>query len=393
MTLDRVEIVSGTVAVAERLRRAREERERLRVMGVGTWIDAGRAVASTATMSIGHDRGIVEYVPGDLTLTARAGTTLAEIELATREHGQWLPLDPWGGDAGSIGATVSTATTGPHAYAFGLPRDNVLGVEMVTGAGHVVRAGGRVVKNVAGFDLTRLAIGSWGTLGVITEITVRLRSRPQHTRTVAFRAAKDAGGLSAVAVKLRALPFAPLACELVDGALAARMGLRSGPAMIVRLGGNRRALDAQVDAFRTLAELDDAPDDVWSALRRSDTPGAATWRWSNLPSLFGDTWTAAAAATHEFPEALLHGSVLRGVVRVIVPAHSSIPAEDLARAATAFTGTIAIEALPRHAWPLVDLPPAHEVLSRAIRAKFDPDGILNPGIAGEGSDGHRGPSV
>src|SRR5439155_9619738 len=100
--------------------------------------------------------GIVEYVPGDLTLTARAGTTLAEIRDATAAEQQWLALDPHGSDDGTIGATVATASAGPLATAFGTPRDLVLGVEFLTGGGALARGGGRVVKNVAGFDLVRL---------------------------------------------------------------------------------------------------------------------------------------------------------------------------------------------------------------------------------------------
>ena len=131
--------------------------------------------------------GITEYVPGDLTLTARAGTTLGEIRDATAAHGQWLALDPYGADEGTIGATIATASAGPLSTFFGGPRDLVLGVEFVTGDGVVARGGGRVVKNVAGFDLTRLITGSWGTLGVVTEVTLRLHARPRGDETFALR--------------------------------------------------------------------------------------------------------------------------------------------------------------------------------------------------------------
>src|SRR5688572_27812167 len=170
--------------IAEQVGDAYESRRPLRIRGAGSWLDAGRPTRSADTLSLAAHRGIVEYVPGDLTLTARAGTPLGDIVAATREHGQWLPLDPWGGDDGTLGATVSTGTAGPHALAMGMPRDVVLGMEFVTGTGAVIRSGGRVVKNVAGFDLTRLLVGSWGTLGVITEVTVRLRARPEETRSV-----------------------------------------------------------------------------------------------------------------------------------------------------------------------------------------------------------------
>src|SRR5687768_1682631 len=101
---------SGTDAVVDRVREAASAKRKLRIRGAGTWLNAGRPVHSDDTLSVSDDRGIVEYVPGDLTLTARAGTTLAEILQATKEHAQWLPLDPWGGDSGTLGATVSTAS-------------------------------------------------------------------------------------------------------------------------------------------------------------------------------------------------------------------------------------------------------------------------------------------
>ena len=383
MNAAHVSPAAGADAVRERILAAREQKAKLRVVGGGAWKHAGRQVSATQSLSLAHDRGIVEYVPGDLTLTARAGATLAEIETATREHDQWLPLDPWGGDSGTIGATVSTATAGPHAYAMGLPRDVVLGVEMVSGTGQIIRAGGRVVKNVAGFDLTRLAVGSWGTLGVVTEVTVRLRARPPETRTVVLAAPGDASALSAIAAKVRALPFAPLACELVDARLAALLGLPSRSAVIVRVAGNARAVAAQLDHLRGLTAAHDAPDDIWKALREIELTGCASWRWSQLPSAFGDTWTAAAHATRSLHSAMLHASVMRGVVRVLVPIAANDSASDMARAATAFTGTTAIEALPAAAWQHVDLSPAQDAVSRAIRLKFDPDGVLNPGILGD----------
>jgi len=162
--------------VADAVRAAAEAGEGLRIVGAGTWLDAGHPVSATRTLSLADDRGIVAYSPGDLTITVRAGTTLAEIAEALREHGQWLALDPEGGMDVTIGATVATGSYGPAATLYGTVRDQLLGMTVVTGRGDIARPGGRVVKNVAGFDLTRLMTGAWGTLGVITEVTLRVRS-------------------------------------------------------------------------------------------------------------------------------------------------------------------------------------------------------------------------
>ena len=128
----------------DRIRDAAERNVTLRIAGRGTWLNAGRPVNATENLSVRGLSGIVEYVPGDLTLTARAGTTLAEIRDATAANNQWLALDPHGADDGTIGATTATGSSGPLATHFGGPRDLVLGVEFVTGTGAVARGGGRV---------------------------------------------------------------------------------------------------------------------------------------------------------------------------------------------------------------------------------------------------------
>src|SRR5918912_3006796 len=142
--------VTSTVEVQERVRDAAERGAPLRIAGRGTWLDAGRAVRTDHLLSLESLSGVVEYTPGDLTLTARAGTPLEEIARVTGAEGQWLALDPFGAVNGTLGATVATASSGPLAHAFGTPRDSVLGLTFVDGTGAVVLAGGRVVKNVAG---------------------------------------------------------------------------------------------------------------------------------------------------------------------------------------------------------------------------------------------------
>ena len=193
---------------------------------------------------------------------------------ATRRapHGQWLALDPYGCDDGTLGATIATASPGRSRTSFGTPRDLVLGVEFVTGAGVIVRGGGRVVKNVAGFDLTRLLTGSWGTLGVITEVTVRLHARPEaddHARR--SRSSGESTCRSASAAAAAPLPFAPYACEVVNDALARVSSASSGrdgalSSRRQRRGG-RRAARARSPSSATRREVDRR---VWSALRAAE---------------------------------------------------------------------------------------------------------------------------
>ena len=370
-----------TSAVAERVRAALASRTPLRVLGAGTWLSAGRPVSARETLSLADDRGIVEYVPGDLTLTARAGTRLSDIAVATRAEGQWLPLDPWGGDAGTLGATISTATAGPHAFALGLPRDVVLGIEFVNGTGQVVRGGGRVVKNVAGFDLSRLVTGSWGTLGVITEVSVRLRAIPEQTRSVAIPFKATHTALNDLATQLRALPFTPLACEAINSVFARHLGLGEEHLLLVRLAGNAKSIAAQTDHVRPFGSLRELDERIWGTLRTAEPPDTAAWRWSQLPSGFGDTWSAADRAVRQLAGVWIHGNPMRGVVRVVATITSG-NAAVLARAATAFGGTVFVERLPASAWARVPFAGKDDGVSRSVRSTFDPGRVLNPGIMG-----------
>ena len=375
---------SGNVTqVVDRIREANAERRPLRVAAAGTWLDAGAPVDADDTLSLAGDAGIVEYVPGDLTLTARAGTTLADISAATRAHDQWLPLDPWGGDEGTLGATIATGTAGPHAHAMGQPRDVVLGMEFVTGEGRVVRSGGRVVKNVAGFDLTRLVTGSWGSLGVILEATVRLRARPQQTRTLLIPMKTTRAELSALALRLRAMPFNPIASELLNATFAARLGLPFHACLLMRAAGNEASVEAQVDRLRDLGSIEDVDDSVWDRLRAAERgmDESSSWRWSRLPSEFGETWNAAEDATREMSDTFIHGNPARGIVRVVATA--TVKPKKLARLIRGFAGTVAVERLPRDAWSSLPASNRTNDLARAVREKFDPAGILNPGIMGD----------
>ncbi|MDE3214863.1 MAG: FAD-binding protein [Gemmatimonadota bacterium] len=372
--------VSAAALVAERVRDAAARGTRLRVRAGGAWMDANRPVAADAELPLDGCTGIVEYVPGDLTLTARAATTLGEIADAARAHRQWLALDPFGPDAGTIGATVATGSYGPLAAAYGTPRDQLLGVEFANGAGDLVRAGGRVVKNVAGFDLVRLMAGAWGTLGVITEVTVRLRALPAGDETLAL--VMDDGGpaLDRLGPRLRALATPPLAAELVDGALARRLGLPERPTLLLRIGGNAESMRAQRDAIAALGAAAPVDGTVWSAMRAAGEAGDAVWRISRGPARFAESWRDAADRLAPLPGARVQGSPLRGVVRCAVPrAAAPALAHALARPAG---GTLVAETLPADAWAAMPCM-VDDRLSRGVRAAFDPARILNPGILGE----------
>ena len=249
-------------------RGAHDARTPLRVVGGGSWLHAGGTVRADAErLELSGLAGVLEYVPGDLTLTARAGTTLAEIDAATAPHGQWCPLLPWGGDEATLGAVFATATGGPCAKALGRPRDLALGLEFVDGTGTLVRAGGRVVKNVAGFDLTRLLVGSWGTLGAITELSVRLRARPKVDETwVLSREPGDAAAAARIDAFERG-PHAPLALQRVDAAQCGLLGLEPRDVALVRIGGNASFVASSRAALREVGDVRPCDTAIWTRCR------------------------------------------------------------------------------------------------------------------------------
>ncbi len=356
----------------------------LRIAGRSHWLAAGRPVTTERALSLADDSGVVSYTPGDLTLTVRAGTSLAEIERATAEHGQWLPLDPHGPADGTIGATIATASAGPLATAFGTPRDLLLGIEFVTGRGDVVRAGGKVVKNVAGFDLTRLLTGSWGTLGVITEATVRLYALPKSDRTVAVRLKGSELETARFLESFSSVPVAPFAMELVNGSTAKALGLGERPVCLVRLGGNPAAVDSQLIALARLARTDEVESRVWEALRLLDRDADFVIRVSGLPARVRAA--AAAMVGDTIPGVYTCINILRGIVRIVVAQSTSGTDGELDPGLSLDSpveGSFVFERLPAETWKTISPSVVSDPLSQGIKKAYDPFNVLNPGILGD----------
>jgi glycolate oxidase FAD binding subunit len=375
-------IPDSAAAVAERVRDARSTRTSLRVTGARQWLDAGRPCRATNELSLAALRGVTEYERGDFTITVRAATPLAEIDAVTAREGQWLALQPFGSADGTIGATIATASWGPLASAYGTPRDQLLGCEVVTGVGEIVHAGGRVVKNVAGFDLSRLMTGAWGTLGVITEVTMRLRAHPEVDRTLAIRAEGGDDAFCGAAWRwLRASPFAPLAAELCSASLASRLGLEERTLLLVRLGGNEAFVRAAEESIAALGATLNVDGDVWARLRTLEPTGSVVVRLGALPSELGPVWTAASSIVDR-AGGWTHATLERGVVRCVVPAGEGEQEHERIRGIIEqlhAPGSRVVEQLPAPLWNSVAAP-AGDRLSSAVRRTFDPDGVLNPGI-------------
>ncbi len=364
-----------------------ESRTPLRISGRGTWLDAGRPVLADKTLSLRDDSGVVSYVPGDLTLTVRAGTPLEEIERVTRDHHQWLPLDPYGSGDGTIGATIATASAGPLASSFGLPRDLLLGLEFVNGRGEMVRGGGKVVKNVAGFDLSRLLTGSWGTLGVITEATVRLYALPDVDRTLSI-ALK--GSEKEVAPLIRAIvtsPLTPYAVQLLNASAARALGLGDHAVCLIRFGGNEPLVRSQADALSRVARSEDVPSAVWTRLRELDGNAHTMIRIASLPQRV--LAASARILADDLPGLYTSIDPRRGILRIVVAAEDNdTDGTPTINGSAKFgrdvddSSEVIFEKLPPEVWRMVSPSVVQDDLSQGIKRAYDPHNILNPGILG-----------
>ena len=205
-------------AIALLLGTAHQEGWRVRVEGAGTWLPSD-APADLALTTRRLDR-VPAVESQDLTATAEAGIGLDQLRQQLADRGAWLAVDPPGLAGRTLGSIVATATAGPLRQSFGPVKDHLLGVTFVTGDGRMVQSGGRVMKNVAGYDLTRLQAGGFGAFGVIVLVHLRLRALPRADVTHVLEGSRDE--LTQVAEDIAAAGLTPAALELVSPALARR---------------------------------------------------------------------------------------------------------------------------------------------------------------------------
>jgi glycolate oxidase FAD binding subunit len=228
------------------------------------------------TLDVSALAGIIDYEPAECTFTARAATRIADVDAMLAEHGQYLPFEPPFADRGAtLCGTVAAALSGPGRLRYGGVRDFLLGVRFVDGEGRIIRGGGRVVKNAAGFYLQHLMIGSLGTLGVLTEVTFKVFPGPQARATIVSDHESLTAAVDALA-RLRRSPFELEAAELLPPGR-----------LLLRLGGSSDALPARVRSLSTwlhtagaaVRELTDADEarDSWHEARE------LTWAPAGVP--------------------------------------------------------------------------------------------------------------
>jgi len=291
-------------------RLAHEEGWKIRVEGQGTWLPPD-APADLAVSTGALDQ-VVSVSPADLVATVQAGTPIEALRRRLADEGMWLALDPPGRPERSLGSIIATATAGPLRHGFGPVRDHVLGCTVATGDGRLVKAGGRVVKNVAGYDLTKLQVGGFGGFGIIAEAHLRLRALPRADVTLVARGMRDA--LTSAARDVMAAELVPAALELLSPALAAEADW----VLAARFLGTDAAVQGEVRRIAPIGNLawQPLPADrtaaFWGLVARGSQGGPVTLRLGVLGDGVDDTIDLLA---HDLDEGLLSAGAGLGMVR------------------------------------------------------------------------------
>jgi len=356
--------------------------------GLGSRLSWGPPVADgSPTVSCSRLRGIVEHSPGDFTVTAQAGTPLVEVQAELAHHGQWLALDwPWGsgpaGEAsGSLGGLVARGLAGGLRQRYLGVRDQLIGIELIRADGTRARAGGKVVKNVAGYDLMRLFTGSWGALGLITSVTLRTLPLPPERRGLWLSGPLEALGQLSGWLLSSSLSPERIDWWRADPAQGGDTGLLISLASI-----NARTLEEQIACIAAkatpfgIAALPLEPADLDARVAHSRGPGPAACDWllrlavrpSQAPALL------AESALASLPACLSAGSGI-GTTWAAADQLPAYRVEALRRSCLGWGGYLTVLRQPAGAQLPAWLDAPSRPMIEAIKRQFDPKQLLARG--------------
>ena len=342
---------------------------------------------------------LVAHEPADMTATGQAGLRMADLNRQLGEHGQFLPLDTSMPERATLGGTLASKLAGPLRCRYGTGRDLVLGVRAAQADGTITKAGAKVVKNATGYDVSKLYLGSHGTLGIILEATFRLYPRPEAEQAW-WLVARDLDTAQGLASRILGSYLVPSRVEFLDEAAARACGI-SGPGLAVSISGLPETVAGQrVDLVRMAGEFESTPTEIrdadrtWSAI--SDFPWLipgwdhqtpqALWRGGVLPADCAKAIHAIHEVTRHSGEIAIAATVSHGALRGCCRAETpEAIAEELMAARAALVGLggyLMVMKLPAATRDQIDvwgtLPEGLGVMQR-LKSAFDAKGILNPG--------------
>ena len=374
------------------------------IVGQGTKRAIGRAAQWDATLDLSGLSGVTLYEPEELVLSAKAGTPLAEIEALVASRNQQLAFEPMdyalllGGaaGAGTIGGVIAANLSGPRRIKAGAARDHFLGVNAVSGRGETFKSGGRVVKNVTGYDLCKLLAGSWGTLAAMTDVTIKTLPKAETEETVLVFGLRDATASKVMTAAMASFADVSGAAHL-PAAVAMRVAETASAQTSVtafRLEGvapsvaqRKSVLERLLASFGSLGTLGESSSRaLWRAIRDA-TPFAVDgpvgkrdlWRISTAPTQGAVVGDALAAAT----DAELLYDWAGGLIWAALPAADDAHAPLVHTTVASIGGHATLIRAPVAVRAAVDVftpeAPALAALTKRVRGGFDPQGVLNAG--------------
>lgn len=378
--------------VAEVLRYAHTEGLAVIPRGGGTHMHIGNVPGRyDIGLSLLRLDQVVEHEPADLTVTCQAGITLDRLQRHLGQHGQLVPLDPAWGEEATIGGILAANASGPSRHAYGAPRDFTIGMKVVTADGRITKGGGRVVKNVAGYDLCKLYIGSLGTLGVIVEAAFKLAPMPKVERT-AIATFQTPDRACAFAADLQHRRLSLRGVQLLNATAASAVGLAQQGlcALVLELAGTPQAVE------RSRREIGNLARDTAVDLRDEES-AAKAWQSRMRPGSAEEACLlckAIALPTH-LPALIESLETVAGPPHILaLPTvgvlYASWPRLEDAEAAvgrlrtavTAVDGSLVLERCPLDIKPRLDVfsdPPPSFDLMRRVKEQFDTKNVLSPG--------------
>lgn len=350
--------------------------------GARTALSAGRPLERyDVALDLRSMHRVVEYVPDDLTITVEAGMTLRALQDTLDEHGQYLSVDPPPGGQVTVGGLLATARSGPWRGHLPAARDLILGASFATAEGKLIRSGGRVVKNVTGYDLHRLNTGALGAFGVIVEASFKLAPLPAAQRSVVV-GCNSIAEAATLATTLWNASLAARAISVLGARAAVDAGHAAPAAVLLDLAGSDAAVERSVEAIAERGEAIEANPDAWRHLADLAGASSATVLRAGVPA------TALGAMIEDATTAGLTawGHIAAGAVWAHRGESIDIAAiADLRRVAERHGGFLTIEAAPPDIRQGIDPAGGGDLeLVRALRDQFDPQRTINPGRWGDG---------
>lgn len=352
----------------------------------------GLAAGVQLVVSTEHLNQVIQHAVGDLTVTVEAGTKFATVQDTVASSGQFLALDPAAPESATMGGIVATADTGSLRQRYGGVRDQLLGITFVRADGQIAKAGGRVVKNVAGYDLMKLFTGSIGTLGIITQVTFRVYPLPEASGTVVLTGEADA--ISLASTTLRSSALTPNSADLLSTRLVASLGIGQGLGLITRFSSMTESVKEQSTRLLEVGQqlglqgiLYSAGDesDLWQKLREqmgvSTTEPVITCKIGVVPSGSVATLTQLDSVAPQQGMGLIHAGSGLGLLRLETCAgmlETVLKMRSFCQEQGGFLSVLEAPITLKQQLDVWGYVGNAQDLMRGIKQQFDPEGLLSP---------------